>query len=205
MAMLQFFLVYQPLHIPFGPWPLKSSLRSSAPQNWFQAFFKEDPQDVDRSLVDQNPSVSRVFHGFSWFSHQFPVFSRSDPMVFEGFWDPLGFTKTDDAASFRRRRYVELKHGRVAMFACLGYIAPGIGWWKVLERSGKQRWNFGRLWDFFFKRRGSQKSRCSQMILWLWINFQNRHAEPGGAGIGDVFPSPEKNQPLSTHQIVLDF
>ena len=34
-----------------------------------------------------------------------------------GFWDPLGFTKTDDAASFRRRRYVELKHGRVAMFA----------------------------------------------------------------------------------------
>ena len=26
-----------------------------------------------------------------------------------GFWDPLGFTKTDDAASFRRRRYVELK------------------------------------------------------------------------------------------------
>ncbi|CAL1163793.1 unnamed protein product [Cladocopium goreaui] len=41
-----------------------------------------------------------------------------------GFWDPLGFTKTDDAASFRRRRYVELKHGRVAMFACLGYIVP---------------------------------------------------------------------------------
>jgi hypothetical protein len=45
----------------------------------------------------------------------------------------LGFTKTDDAASFRRRRYVELKHGRVAMFACLGYIAPGIGWWKFPE------------------------------------------------------------------------
>ncbi|CAL1138046.1 unnamed protein product [Cladocopium goreaui] len=41
-----------------------------------------------------------------------------------GFWDPLGFTKGDDAASFRRRRYVELKHGRVAMFACLGYIVP---------------------------------------------------------------------------------
>ncbi|CAK8991028.1 unnamed protein product [Durusdinium trenchii] len=41
-----------------------------------------------------------------------------------GFWDPLGFTKTDDAASFRRRRYVELKHGRVAMFACMGYIVP---------------------------------------------------------------------------------
>jgi len=41
-----------------------------------------------------------------------------------GFWDPLGFTAGGDAASFRRRRYVELKHGRVAMFACLGYIVP---------------------------------------------------------------------------------
>jgi len=41
-----------------------------------------------------------------------------------GFWDPLGFTKGGDAASFRRRRYVELKHGRVAMLACLGYIVP---------------------------------------------------------------------------------
>eukprot|EP00438_Fugacium_kawagutii_P032777 Skav204667 [mRNA] locus=scaffold607:120038:122932:- [translate_table: standard] len=48
--------------------------------------------------------------------------------------DPLGFTKTDDALSFRRRRYVELKHGRVAMFACLGYIAP----WQ--RSSGGGRW-----------------------------------------------------------------
>jgi len=40
-----------------------------------------------------------------------------------GFWDPLGFTKSGDAASFRRRRYVELKHGRVSMLACLGYIS----------------------------------------------------------------------------------
>jgi len=39
-----------------------------------------------------------------------------------GFWDPLGFTKSGDAAAFRRRRYVELKHGRVSMLACLGYI-----------------------------------------------------------------------------------
>ena len=50
-----------------------------------------------------------------------------------GFWDPLGFTKTDDAASFRRRRYVELKHGRVAMFACMGYIAPEYYRWPGRE------------------------------------------------------------------------
>ncbi|CAJ1374181.1 unnamed protein product [Effrenium voratum] len=41
-----------------------------------------------------------------------------------GFWDPLGFTAGGDAASFRRRRYVELKHGRVSMLACMGYIVP---------------------------------------------------------------------------------
>merc|ERR1711966_76900 len=41
-----------------------------------------------------------------------------------GFWDPLGFTKTMDAASFRRKRQIELKHGRVCMIACMGYITP---------------------------------------------------------------------------------
>jgi hypothetical protein len=41
-----------------------------------------------------------------------------------GFWDPLGFTKDADAATFRRRRQVELKHGRVCMIACIGYIVP---------------------------------------------------------------------------------
>merc|ERR1719373_118985 len=41
-----------------------------------------------------------------------------------GFWDPLGFTNGGDAESFRRRRYVELKHGRVCMLACLGFIVP---------------------------------------------------------------------------------
>merc|ERR1740129_1882007 len=41
-----------------------------------------------------------------------------------GFWDPLGYTKDGDIDAFRRRREVELKHGRVCMFATLGYIVP---------------------------------------------------------------------------------
>jgi len=41
-----------------------------------------------------------------------------------GFWDPLGLTKDGDADSYRRRRATELKHGRVSMLACLGYITP---------------------------------------------------------------------------------
>jgi hypothetical protein len=41
-----------------------------------------------------------------------------------GFWDPLGLAKSGDAGDFRRRRGIELKHGRVSMIACLGYIVP---------------------------------------------------------------------------------
>merc|ERR1712176_1751073 len=40
------------------------------------------------------------------------------------FWDPLGFCKDGDEAKFRRRRAVEVKHGRVSMLACIGYIVP---------------------------------------------------------------------------------
>merc|ERR1712050_257356 len=41
-----------------------------------------------------------------------------------GFWDPAGFTSDGDVTSFRRRRTVELKHGRVCMAATIGYIVP---------------------------------------------------------------------------------
>jgi len=40
------------------------------------------------------------------------------------FWDPLGFCDDGDEAAFRRRRAVEIKHGRVAMLATIGYIVP---------------------------------------------------------------------------------
>merc|ERR1740124_555304 len=41
-----------------------------------------------------------------------------------GFWDPAGLSKDGDAAAFKRRRVTEIKHGRVSMFACMGYITP---------------------------------------------------------------------------------
>jgi len=43
-----------------------------------------------------------------------------------GFWDPVGFTKTGDEAAFKRRREVEIKHGRVSMLATMGYITPEV-------------------------------------------------------------------------------
>ena len=41
-----------------------------------------------------------------------------------GYWDPLGLAKDGDVETFQRRRSVELKHGRIAMLAAMGYITP---------------------------------------------------------------------------------
>jgi hypothetical protein len=41
-----------------------------------------------------------------------------------GFWDPLGLSKGGEAATFKRRRAAELKHGRICMLATIGYIVP---------------------------------------------------------------------------------
>ncbi|CAK0904536.1 unnamed protein product [Prorocentrum cordatum] len=41
-----------------------------------------------------------------------------------GFWDPAGYCSDGDAQEFYRRRCVEIKHGRVSMIACIGYIVP---------------------------------------------------------------------------------
>jgi len=43
-----------------------------------------------------------------------------------GFWDPIGFTADGDVAAFKRRRATELKHGRISMLACMGYMTPEI-------------------------------------------------------------------------------
>mmetsp|Transcript_118684 Transcript_118684/g.343290 ORF Transcript_118684/g.343290 Transcript_118684/m.343290 type:complete len:208 (-) Transcript_118684:12-635(-) len=44
-----------------------------------------------------------------------------------GFWDPLNFLDGADEARFNRLRYVEIKHGRIAMLAVLGHIHTTFG------------------------------------------------------------------------------
>ncbi|CAE7441153.1 FCPA, partial [Symbiodinium microadriaticum] len=41
-----------------------------------------------------------------------------------GYFDPLGLSKDGDVETFRRRRESEIKNGRVAMFATIGYMVP---------------------------------------------------------------------------------
>ena len=44
-----------------------------------------------------------------------------------GFYDPLGLLNDADEAKFERLRYVELKHGRIAMLAFVGNLIPRAG------------------------------------------------------------------------------
>ena len=43
-----------------------------------------------------------------------------------GFFDPAGLSKDGDVEAFKRRRASEIKHGRIAMLATMGYITPEI-------------------------------------------------------------------------------
>mmetsp|Transcript_9152 Transcript_9152/g.12168 ORF Transcript_9152/g.12168 Transcript_9152/m.12168 type:complete len:200 (-) Transcript_9152:180-779(-) len=44
-----------------------------------------------------------------------------------GYFDPLGLTKDGDQAKFDRLRLVEVKHGRIAMMAVVGYLVTAAG------------------------------------------------------------------------------
>ena len=44
-----------------------------------------------------------------------------------GFWDPLGLVADGDEATFERLRYTEIKHGRIAMLAIIGYLTTEAG------------------------------------------------------------------------------
>ena len=44
-----------------------------------------------------------------------------------GFFDPLGIVADGDEENFNRLRYVELKHGRIAMLAVVGYLTTYAG------------------------------------------------------------------------------
>ena len=52
----------------------------------------------------------------SWLRTQLPT----------GFLDTLGSAKGGDREAFICRRITEIKHGRVAMLATMGYIAPEV-------------------------------------------------------------------------------
>merc|ERR1719464_1079669 len=80
-------------------------------------------------------SAFSTFHG-SRVAQRQSVSSSAPKMAFEtelgvqepiGFFDPLGLLKNADQQRFDHLRYVEIKHGRVAMLAFLGNIITRAG------------------------------------------------------------------------------
>jgi len=68
--------------------------------------------------------VGRMSARYSTLSMQFE--NELGVLVPTGYWDPLGLAADGDAETFARRRATELKHGRVAMAAVLGYIVQEV-------------------------------------------------------------------------------
>jgi len=67
------------------------------------------------------PSTSRVVSSslkMSAFENEIGVLKPT------GFWDPLGLSENIDQETFDRYRTAELKHGRVAQLAVVGYLVP---------------------------------------------------------------------------------
>jgi len=95
-----------------------------------------------------------------------------------GFFDPAGFTKVGDENGFRNLRAAELKHGRVAMMAALGFVAqqsikfPGFdsvpaGWQAVTTAPG----TYGFIALFL-------ASGAMELAVWT----QDEKKEPGNFG-----------------------
>jgi hypothetical protein len=65
------------------------------------------------------PQVEEPFDDFS-----FPGVRIAGIQEPVGFWDPLGLSADTDEETFKRHLAVEIKHGRFAMYATMGYIVP---------------------------------------------------------------------------------
>ena len=82
---------------------------------------------TDSPLRARDTKVARQFFGGGGSSSSYKSFDPADELGVQdpvGFWDPLGLAADKNEATFKRRRSVELKHGRVAMAAAMGYITP---------------------------------------------------------------------------------
>nr|AAK21906.1 light harvesting complex protein 1 [Vaucheria litorea] len=88
-----------------------------------------------------------------------------------GYWDPLGFSKNIDGVD-RRWRMVEIKHGRIAMLATIGYIVP---YYFKLFPEGKP----GTEALTTIPQAGLVQIFAFIGALELWVFYQSPEKEPG--------------------------
>ena len=94
---------------------------------------------TDRTSRPNRTKISATFHTFHATFHRDDANDKNDHKthinicdrkqhfaVPNDFWDPLDFIADGDATPSKRRRAVELKHGRISMQATMRYITPEI-------------------------------------------------------------------------------
>eukprot|EP00439_Symbiodinium_sp_Y106_P035782 s1818_g4.t1 len=112
------------LHAPLQPRVSSSSAFSSIPVATVAS--SAVLAVAARSATKQTSKTVRNFFGDSG-STSYASFDPATELGVQepiGFWDPLGLSADKDQATFKRRRAVEIKHGRIAMYATMGYIVP---------------------------------------------------------------------------------
>jgi len=111
----------------------KVSTSSSASSSQFPSQAVGAAAVVTAGLVSKScrrprqTQVARQFFGDSGSTSSYRAFDPADQAGVQdpvGFWDPLGLSADKDEATFKRRRAVEIKHGRISMYATIGYIVP---------------------------------------------------------------------------------
>jgi hypothetical protein len=122
-----------------------------------------------------------------------------------GYFDPLGLSKNKDEATMNMYREAELKHGRVAMAACLGWYLnaagvhpafnsslsnnpleaakqlPAVGWLQFVLGCGAIEWLAEKIKD----RPGYQPGDVLGAAYWVdnsdegWVDYQNKEINNG--------------------------
>jgi hypothetical protein len=122
-----------------------------------------------------------------------------------GYFDPLGLSKNKDEATMNMYREAELKHGRVAMAACLGWYLnaagvhpafnsalsnnpleaakqlPAVGWIQFVLGCGAIEWLAEKIKD----RPGYQAGDVLGAAYWVdnsdegWVDYQNKEINNG--------------------------
>merc|ERR1719253_2266762 len=107
-----------------------------------------------------------------------------------GFFDPLGLLDDADQDRFDRLRYVEIKHGRVAMLAFLGQIVTraGIHLPGAIDYEGHSFDSFGNGWAALDGPDAIPQAGFSQILLFvgfLEANFMKDIPGTGNEHVGD--------------------